>query len=129
MPIVRVEDCTIRSPSEKQVLVEIIYSSLRDVLGVSNDELQARYQHIALGDAYTPGGRATYLQITITLFKGRTYATKCALYADIITGLQRGLAVDPESVLILLDEHNPENWGMSGGIPACDLDFGYQIDV
>lgn len=67
--------------------------------------------------------------ITITLFKGRTPGTKRALYADMVRRLSQDMAIDPRTVLILLDEHEAENWGMRGGVPACDIDFGYAVDI
>lgn len=129
MPIVRIEDATLRSPADQQTLVEILYASLKEVLGVSDEELQARYQHQPPQSMRTPGDRETYIQVTITLFKGRTFATKRRLYAEIVRRLSLGLMIAPDSILILLDEHDAENWGMRGGIPASEIDFGYCVDV
>lgn len=129
MPIVRIEDATQRSLAEQRTLVEAVYASLRQQFGVSDEELQARYHYLPATSLRTPGDRDGYVQITITLFKGRKAATKRKLYADIVDRLARALSIDPGAVLILLDEHDAENWGMRGGIAASDIDFGYAVQV
>lgn len=129
MPIVRVEDFTERGTPEQTLLIESLYASLREAMGVSDQELQARYTHLHAGQARTPGDRPCYLQITITLFQGRSVETKRILYRDIVDRLQRQGLAEPDDVLILLDEQPPQNWGMQGGQLASDLDFGYRIDI
>jgi 4-oxalocrotonate tautomerase family enzyme len=65
----------------------------------------------------------------ITVFKGRTLEAKRKLYKELSNALAELLAIAPSSVLILLDEHDAENWGMRGGIPASEIDFGYSVNV
>lgn len=129
MPIVRIEDSSRRPLKDQQQLIEIIYQCLRQVLRVSDEELQARYQHLSRETMHPPGDREHYVQITITMFKGRTLNSKRRLYTMIVERLAQDLSIDPKSLLILLDEHEAHNWGMRGGVPACDIDFGYQVQA
>jgi phenylpyruvate tautomerase PptA (4-oxalocrotonate tautomerase family) len=54
--------------------------------------------------------------------KRRLYQTTCG-------ALTEQLGLPAQSVLILLNEHDAENWGMRGGQPACEIDFKYLIEI
>ena len=129
MPIVRIEDPLDRNIFTRSLIIETIYQCLIKILGVSRNELQARYDHSPHSDFRTPGDTAEYIQINITLFKGRKIETKRKLYISISIALSELLSISPSSVLIILNEHDAENWGMRGGIPANEIDFGYSIDI
>jgi hypothetical protein len=72
------------------------------------------------------GERFTHIEIT--MFAGRTLATKRALYKAIVRNLE-SFGVPPKDVKIILIEISAESVGMRGGIAACDLDIGYEIRV
>jgi hypothetical protein len=72
------------------------------------------------------GERFTHIEIT--MFAGRTLATKRALYKAIVRNLG-SFGVPPKDVKIILIEISAESVGMRGGIAACDLDIGYEIRV
>ncbi|OQS32686.1 tautomerase family protein [Chromobacterium haemolyticum] len=129
MPIVRIEDAATRTPAQRQAIVHCVYDALRAVFGVSDEELQARYQRFAPEDLLPPGGDPDYLHIEITVFAGRKPETKKKLYAKLAADLAALLDIPPASVLILLREEPAENWGMRGGQSASDIDFGYAIAV
>ncbi|WP_263142182.1 tautomerase family protein [Pseudomonas sp. RIT-PI-AD] len=129
MPIVRIEESGPREPEQKRAIVETVYAALKEVFGVSDEELQARYQSFAAEDFRAPGDREHYLHVHITLFQGRTLPTKRRLYRVLSERLSRQLGVPTTAILVLLDEHPAENWGMRGGIAACDIDFGYSVQV
>lgn len=129
MPIVRIEDPVHRTPETRQAIIETVYRSLRQVFKVSDEELQARYHTYASPDFRSPGDCEAFLQVEITVFKGRTLETKRRLYQAISQALSEQLHLPAQALLILLDEREGENWGMRGGIPACEIDFGYAIDI
>ncbi|TRX76193.1 tautomerase family protein [Pseudomonas mangiferae] len=129
MPIVRIEESVHRSAAQKHAVVETVYACLREVFGVSDEELQARYQCFAPEDFRSPGDRAHYLHVQITVFEGRTLPTKRRLYRLLSERLGALLDLPEDAVLVLLDEHPAQNWGMRGGLAACDIDFGYAVNV
>lgn len=129
MPIVRIEESVQRSAAQKHAMVETVYACLREVFGVSDEELQARYLCFALDDFRPPGDRRHYLHVQITVFEGRTLDTKRRLYRQLSERLGSLLNLSEDAVLVLLDEHPAENWGMRGGLAACDIDFGYEVNV
>ena len=69
-----------------------------------------------------------YTHIEITMFAGRTLATKRALYQAIVRNLEP-FGVPPKDVKIILIEVSADSVGMRGGIAACDLEIGYEIRV
>ncbi|MGA9618087.1 MAG: tautomerase family protein [Serratia proteamaculans] len=129
MPIVKIEEMTQRCAEQKQAMVTAIFDSLRQVLGVSDEELQSRYRHFSSEDFVAPGNIPDYLHIEIIMFKGRTLASKKKLYRHIVDSLSTLLAISPASIVILLREHDADNWAMRGGTVASEIDFGYSISV
>ena len=129
MPIVRIEESMKRDNETKTMIIQSIFQSLRSIFGVTDDELQARYDTYSAEDFVSPLGKLPYIHIEITIFSGRLRETKKRLYTDIVVNLSTLLKIDPAAILILLNEHSSENWGMQGGRAACDLDFGYEIIV
>ena len=67
--------------------------------------------------------------IKISLFSGRTFETKKALYKQLTENLEQKTGIQKEEVMILLDEHPKENWGIRGGIPANELKLGYKVKI
>ena len=59
--------------------------------------------------------------IQINLFSGRTLEFKRNLYATIVSAIESKTIFKKENILILLNEQPQENWGLKGGIPACDI--------
>jgi len=130
MPIVRIEDSVVRTGQEKAATVARLFRVLKAVLGVPDEELQARYIQHAKEDFFAPkGSGGNYIGIEITLFSGRSTNTKRRLYNLITMELSTFLAVDAEDIIIVLNEQPTENWGLHGGVAGCDMDLGYAIAV
>ena len=77
----------------------------------------------------SPGDRREFIQIEITVFKGRKLETKRQRYQLISKSIAAQLDISEHAPLILLVEQEPENWGMRGGVPASEIDFGYAISI
>ncbi|WP_447588213.1 tautomerase family protein [Microbacterium lacticum] len=70
----------------------------------------------------------SYTLVTIDCFAGRSLDAKRRLYAEIavrlaVAGIPRG------HVSVLLREIPLENWGTTPGVPAADLDLGFDVEV
>lgn len=129
MPIIRIEDPVRRDADTRNAIIETVYRSLKSVFKVSDEELQARYTCYDRETFRSPGDRNDYLHIEITVFKGRQLETKRLLYQSISESIASLLGISEQATLILLVEHNAENWGMRGGVPASEIDFGYAIAI
>ncbi|RZS77524.1 tautomerase-like protein [Motilibacter rhizosphaerae] len=66
--------------------------------------------------------------VTIDCFAGRSLGAKRALYSEIVTRLD-ALGIPPGCVSILLRESPLEDWGISGGQAACDVELGFEVRV
>jgi len=66
--------------------------------------------------------------VTIDAFAGRSVDAKRKLYRAIVDNLAH-VGIPPDHIMILLRESPPENWGIRGGLAACDVDLGFKIDV
>ncbi len=76
-----------------------------------------------------PTGRSDrYTRIEIQLFAGRSLEAKKRLYARIVANLAE-LGVPKDEIKIILVEVPPENWGVRGGLPASEIDLGFDIKV
>lgn len=94
----------------------------------AHDKILRLVQH-ARDDFAIPdwaGERFTHLEIT--MFPGRSVATKRALYKAIVSNLER-FGVPANDVKIILIEVPRENVGMRGGNAASDFDIGYETAV
>lgn len=67
--------------------------------------------------------------IEISMFIGRTKDTKRKLYQTIVERLESNGLIDKEKVLITLNEQPLENWGGRGGIPADEMDLGFNVKI
>ncbi len=69
-----------------------------------------------------------FTRVEVTLFAGRSLDAKRRLYAALVRNLA-ALGVPETEVKTVLIEVPPENWGLKGGVPASELDLGFEIRV
>lgn len=67
--------------------------------------------------------------IEISMFAGRSVEAKRNLYQLITNTLFEKLAVEKTHVFILINDQPKENWGVRGGVAACDLELGFKVDI
>lgn len=67
-------------------------------------------------------------RVTVDCFRGRSVEAKRNLYREIVERLET-LGIPRDHVSILLRESDAENWGISGGQAACDIDLGFDVNV
>ena len=78
--------------------------------------------------AVPPGRGEKFKLVEVTMFSGRSMGAKRTLYQAIVRNLA-ALDVPSHDIKITLIESPPENWGLRGGMPASEIDFGFKIDV
>ena len=69
-----------------------------------------------------------YTLVEVTMFAGRSLDTKRRLYGAVVQRLS-ALGVPPNDVLIVLHEPQMENWAVNGGIPASEVDVGFEVEI
>lgn len=69
-----------------------------------------------------------YTLITIDCYAGRSIDAKRALYKEIVGRLAE-FGIPADHITITLREGALENWGVSGGHAASDIDLGFAVNV
>jgi len=129
MPLARIEVRRRRSGEEVQAMIEAVYLALREALKVPEHDRQIRYiEHKPEHFAAPPGKTDNFTLVEISLFPGRSIEAKKNLYRSLVRRFEM-LGIPPTEVLIVLNEPPLENWGMRGGIPASELDLGFNLNV
>lgn len=129
MPLARIEVRRHRSADEVQALIEAVYLAQREALKVPEHDRQIRYvEHKPEHFAVPPGKTDNYTLVEIAIFPGRSPDAKKALYQSIVRRFQ-ALGIAPTDVFIVLHEQPLENWGIRGGVPASELDLGFELKV
>jgi phenylpyruvate tautomerase PptA (4-oxalocrotonate tautomerase family) len=129
MPEVRVEIREGRSASEKKALLEAVHSALVEALKIpEHDRIQRLYELPAECFEIPPDKTETFTLIEVTMFPGRSLDAKRALYQALVRNLGE-LGVPPNDVFVVLREPPMENWGIRGGVPASEVDLGFEVEV
>lgn len=129
MPLARIETRRSWPPEQVQALMDAVYQSFREALKVPEGDRDVRYvEHRAEHWATPPNKSDNATLVEVTMFPGRSLAAKRALYASIIQRFE-ALGIAPSDVMIVLHEPLLDNWGLRGGIPASELDLGFDLKV
>lgn len=129
MPLVSISIQKGRTADEKRALLDAVHSSLVEALKIPDYDRNQRINEYAAEDFEIPPGKTNkFTLIEITVFPGRSMEAKRNLYQGIVRNLGQ-LDIDPMDVFIVLYEPPMENWGIRGGIPASEVDLGFQVDV
>ena len=71
----------------------------------------------------------TTIELVPDVRSDRVAHSKHQLYQLISKRIAAQLRISEHAPLILLVELEPENWGVPGGVPASEIDFGYAISI
>jgi phenylpyruvate tautomerase PptA (4-oxalocrotonate tautomerase family) len=116
----------IRDPA---AVIEAVQSALREALKIPEwDRTLRLIEHLPSHFAVPPGRGEKFTLVEVTMFSGRSMAAKRALYQAIVRNLA-AFDVPPLDIKIALIEAPPENWGIRGGMPASEIELGFEIDV
>lgn len=129
MPLAKIEVRKSRTAEEVQALIEAVYLAQREALKLPEHDRQIRYiEHKPEHFAVPIDKTENYTLVEISLFPGRSGETKKALYQSIVKRFE-ALGIPPAEVFIVLHEPPLENWGFRGGIPASELNLGFNLNV
>ncbi|WP_010251117.1 tautomerase family protein [Acetivibrio cellulolyticus] len=129
MPLTKISMIEGRTQEEKLKVAEGVHSALVTSFKIPVGDKNIRIDEYKKQDFILPEGKSEqYVVVEISAFSGRSTDAKRLLYRTIVENL-RSLGIKPEDVFILLHEEPLENWGIRGGIAACDIDFGFNVKV
>lgn len=129
MPLTRIEVRKQWPAEQVQAIMEAVLEAQREALQLPVNDRQLRYiEHKPEQFHVPPGKSENYTLVEISLFAGRSIEAKRALYRAVVKNLG-ALGIAANDVFIVLNEIALENWGIRGGIPACDVDLGFKTDI
>lgn len=129
MPLAKIEVRKSHSPETVQALIEAVYLAQREALKVPERNRQIRYiEHRPEHFAVPPDKTEDYTLVEISLFAGRSLEAKKALYQSIANRFE-ALGIPRDQVMIVLHEPPLDNWGFRGGIPASEMELGFNLKV
>jgi Tautomerase enzyme len=131
MPSATIEICKQYTPAQETLLMEAVHGSIVEAFKVSpvhrNVSLTVHAPHRFIGRTDCPDPERL-TNISIFVLPGRSVAAKRELYRLLVDKLQ-ALGIPRVCVLIRLHELPAQNFGVRGGVPLCDVDLGYPVDV
>lgn len=129
MPLAKIEARKSRPAAEIAAMIEAVSQAQREALKVPEGDRQIRYvEHKSEHFAVPPGKTEDYTLVEIALFPGRSMDAKRKLYQSIVKQFWE-VGIAPSDVFIVLSEPPLDNWGIRGGIPASEVDLGFQLKV
>lgn len=130
MPLVRVEILKGKTQEYKKAILDGVHAALVETFRIPDDDrTQCLYELEKDCFEIPPGKTGKMTLIELTVFKGRSLEAKKNLYSAIVRNLAQAPGIDGNDILIVLNELPMENWGVRGGIPASEVDFGFKIEV
>lgn len=121
MPLIKIGMLEGRTKDEKLRLAEGIQNALVTAFNTPAGDKNIRIEEFKKENYILSEGKSEqYVLVEISVFPGRNTEAKRRLYRTIIDNLG-SLGIKPEDIFILLYEQPLENWGIRGGIAACDI--------
>jgi phenylpyruvate tautomerase PptA (4-oxalocrotonate tautomerase family) len=129
--LARIEILEGRSPEEMQAMVYAVRGALSEALRAPEEDPTVRlteYPREQFSLPYADTHSDRYTLVEVTMFKGRSLNTKRRLYRAIV-GALASCEVPANDVLVVLHEPPMENWAVDGGIPASEVELGFEVDI
>lgn len=117
------------APAQRRDLIDAVHAALVEALRIPAHDRCIRLQTFAVDDfAVMPQCSESFTLVEVDLFPGRSLDAKRALYRRVVERLG-ALGIEAQDVRVVLREVPAENWGIRGGVAACDVDLGFQVRV
>ena len=129
MPLAKIEVRRSWPPEQVQAIIEAIYLAQREALKLPERDRQIRFIEHKPEHFHVPPGRTeNFTLVEIALFAGRSLEAKRSLYQAIIKNLD-AVGIAPSDIFIVLHDIPLDNWGIRGGVPASEVDLGFNVNV
>ncbi len=113
----------------KATLSDIIHACMVEALGLPDDKKFHRFFPMDKEDFYYPSDRtASYTILEISMFEGRTVATKKQLLTLLFDKIHSQLAIAPQDIEMTIFETPKHHWGIRG-LPGDELALNYKVNV
>ena len=129
MPLATIEIRTRYTPEQEIALIEAVHAAMVEGIKIPEWDRNVRLVvHEPHRFAVPPDSGERYTLVSIDLFAGRSLEAKRALYRAVARRLEP-LGIPANEVKVLLREIARENFGVRGGVPASEIDLGFEVNV
>lgn len=129
MPLATIEVRRHYSRDEEIAMIDAVHTAMIEGLKILEWDKNIRlFVHEAHRFATPPGKSDRYTLVSIDLFAGRSLDAKRALYRAIIQKLAP-FEIPADEIKIVLREIPRDNFGIRGGVPASEVELGFDINV
>jgi phenylpyruvate tautomerase PptA (4-oxalocrotonate tautomerase family) len=129
MPLVKIEIEKGFDPVYHKAILDGVHEALVYSLGIPDQDRRQRLYELEKACFEHSGRSKQYTIIEITMFKGRSFDSKKALYKTIVDKLGQDPGIPGNDITIVIHEPSLENWGIRGGLPASEVDIGFDIHI
>jgi 4-oxalocrotonate tautomerase family enzyme len=129
MPLVRIEIEQGFDESYRKAILDGIHDALVECIRIPDHDRRQRLYELDAQHFEHTGRSHQYTIIEVTMFKGRSFESKKALYASIVSRLEKNPGIPGNDITIVIHEPSTENWGIRGGKPASEIDLGFIINI
>ncbi|MXY43080.1 MAG: tautomerase family protein [Dehalococcoidia bacterium] len=129
MPNATIEVRRHYTPTEESAIIDAVHAAMMQGLKIPEWDKTVRlivHETHRFPEISDKGER--YTLIEIDLISGRSLEAKKALYQAIVKNL-KPFGIPGDQIKILLRESPAENWGIKGGVPASEVDLGFDVNV
>ena len=129
MPNATIEIRKRYTPEVEQGIIDAVHAAMVNGLKIPESDKTIRLVvHEPHRFPGPPGKDDRYTLVDIDLIAGRSLEAKKALYRAIVANLEP-FGIPGDHIKILLRESPLENWGVRGGVPASEVDLGFEVEV
>lgn len=129
MPLTTIEVRMQYSSEQEIAIIDAVHAAMIEGIKIpEHDKIIRLIVHETHRFATPPGHGERYTLVSIDMFEGRSLNAKRALYRAIINNLEP-LGIPASEIFVLLRETTRDNFGIRGGIPASEVDLGFEIKV
>lgn len=129
MPLVKIGTRKSWSAPQKKEIMEAVHSAMREGLKIPVNDRNIRFHEYHPDDfQVSPDKTEDYVLVEVSMFAGHSLQAKKELYQRMVANLGK-VGIFASDVLIVLHEVPLEHWGIRGGIPASELDLGFEVGV
>lgn len=119
------------SDADETGIIDAVHAALVSAFRIPENDKHVRLiEHLPHRLAHPPTLAHPDLMtlVTIDCFAGRSVDAKRTLYREIVERLAV-FGIPADHITITVRDSPLENWGIRGGQAACDVDFGFSVNV
>ena len=128
MPNATIETRRQYSREEETGIIDAVHAAMIEGLKIPEGDKTVRLVVHEPHRFPAPPGDERYTLVDIDLMAGRSLDAKKALYRAIVSNL-KPFGIPGDLIKVLLRESPAENWGIRGGVPASEVELGFEVNV